>query len=242
MTAPTVPLAIASTLLGKRMLQALARRFSATLVDGHRLPRSGGALLVGNHSLLGLDSFPLAALVTLETGRVVRFLGDRNLFRLPGLAHVLRGVGAVSGEPARAVELLRAGELACVYPGGVDDSFKLSSEAYRLQWGARAGFVKVAMRAGVPIVPIAATGIDELFVVHAREHRIGRALLGSSRYDVPIPETLVPASVPLAYHVLPAIDARGDAESPAEVAAVRDRVLEAMESVLAPYREKRARA
>ena len=139
----------------------------------------------------------------------------------------------------RAVELLRAGELACVYPGGVDDSFKLSTEAYRLQWGARAGFARVAMRAGAPIVPIAATGIDDLFVVHAREHRVGRALLGSPRYDVPLPTSLVPAKVPLTYHVLAPIDASGDADSPADVARLRDRVFEAMESVLGPYRAVR---
>lgn len=56
---------------------------------------------------------------------------------------------------------------------------------------------RVAMRAGVPIIPVPATGVDELFVVNRREHRIGRCFGGSERYDVPVPENLIPRPVPL---------------------------------------------
>lgn len=230
------------TLLGKRALQALARRFDATLVNGERLPRLGGALLVSNHTLFGLDSFPFAALVTFETGRVVRFLGDRNLFRIPFVASALRASGAVPGAPEKAIEMLSAGELVGVYPGGVDDSFKLSSEAYRLQWGERSGFARVAMAARVPIVPIAATGIDELFVVERRETRLGRLLGGSPRYDIPLPKSLLPRKVPLVYHVLAEVPTDGDPQSPTDVALVRDAVADAIEAVLAQYRNAKGLA
>jgi 1-acyl-sn-glycerol-3-phosphate acyltransferase len=230
---------LGATLAGKRLAEAVARRLDATMVGGHHLPRSGAALIVGNHSFLGVDSGPLASLVLLACGRFPRFLGERNLWRLPGLAQALTAVGAIPGERGRAEALLREGELVAVYPGGVDDSFKLSRDAYVLKWGERAGFASVALGAGVPIIPIAATGIDELFAIERKETVIGRRLLGSARYDVPMPDTLLPRRVPLVYHVLPPIAPEGDAKDPAAVARLRAQTASALESVLAPYRASR---
>lgn len=239
MRAPTALERLAGTLAGRRLAEAVVRRFDATLVDGDRVPRSGGALLVGNHALLGMDSVVLAPLLQLETRRTPRWLAERNIFRVPLATTVLGAVGAIPGEPAGAVELLCEGHLVAVYPGGVDDSFKLASEAYRLMWRDRTGFAKVAMRAGVPIVPIAATGVDELFSVIAREPWVGRTLLGSSRYDLPVVLSPLPRRVPLRYHVLPPVDTTGDPDDPADVLRVRQLVWDALESVLAPYREAR---
>jgi 1-acyl-sn-glycerol-3-phosphate acyltransferase len=224
---------------GIRFGRTLAERFQATLHDGDRIPRRGAALLVGNHALLGLDSVALTAVLVAEGHRVPRFLAEKNLSRLPGGRSFLASVGAVPGTPDEAVALLEAGELVGVYPGGADDSFKLSSEAYTLKWGERTGFAKVALRARAPIVPIAATGVDELFTVLRREATIGRLLLGSQRYDLPVPENLLPRRVPLDYFVLPPIAPEGDAGDSAAVARLRQAAFEALESVLRPYREAR---
>ncbi len=229
---------IAATRAGLRLLNGLAGGARATLIGEQNLPRQGGALVVGNHALGGLDAFPLTALLIVHTGRVPRFLAERNLWRIPGLSVLLAAAGAIPGAPDAATRLLVAGELVCVYPGGIDDSFKLTSEAYTLKWGSRAGFARVAMRAGVPIVPVAATGIDELFEVKRREHRLGRWFGGSERYDVPVPETLFPRRVPLDYHVLQPIDTSGDPADGAAVERVRAATVAAMESVLVPYRAR----
>ena len=224
---------------GVRFATALAAQLKATLHDGDRIPRAGPALLVGNHALLGLDTVALAATLMAAGHRPPRFLAEKNLFRLPGVRSALTALGAIPGRPEEAVDLLEAGELVCVYPGGVDDSFKLSTEAYTLKWGERAGFARVALRARAPIVPIAATGVDELFEVTRREGWLGRMLLGSSRYDLPMPESLVPRRVPLDYFVLPAIAPEGDAADPEAVARMRSAAHDALEEVLRPYREGR---
>ncbi|MEP7121437.1 MAG: lysophospholipid acyltransferase family protein [Byssovorax sp.] len=229
---------IASSALGVDFLGGLASQARATLIGEHHLPRRGGALLVGNHALGGLDAFPLTALLIVHTGRVPRFLGERNLWRIPGLPTLLAAAGAIPGDPDAAVDLLVGGELVCVYPGGIDDSFKLSSEAYTLKWGARAGFARVAMRAGVPIVPVAATGVDELFEVNRREPWIGRWFGGSARYDVPVPANLLPRRIPLTYHLLEPIATDGDPADEAAVERVRSATFDAMQSVLAPYRAR----
>ena len=233
---------LAATRLGVDLSAAIAARARATLIDAQNLPRQGGALLVGNHALGGVDAFALTALLIVHTGRVPRFLGERNLWRIPGISALLDAAGAIPGIPDDAVRLLENGELVCVYPGGVDDSFKLTHEAYTLKWGSRAGFARVAMRAGVPILPVPATGVDELFSVNRREHLIGRWFGGSERYDIPIPESLVPRPVPLDYHLLEAIDTRGDPGDEAAVERVRAATVSALESVLGPYRERARKA
>lgn len=229
---------IAATDPGLGLLGRLATRAHATLIGEHHVPRQGGALMVGNHALGGIDTVALTALLIVHTGRVPRFLGERNLWRIPGLSALLDAAGAIPGAPDTATRLLGEGELVIVYPGGIDDSFKLTSEAHTLEWGSRAGFARVAMRAGVPILPVPATGVDELFVVKRRERRIGRWFGGSERYDVPVPENLMPRPVPLAYHVLEAIDTSGDPADEAAVERVRRATVEAMESVLGPYRAR----
>jgi 1-acyl-sn-glycerol-3-phosphate acyltransferase len=218
--------------------RAIENRFLATLHGAEHLPRSGGALLVGNHAYVGVDSWVLSALLLSQCNIVPRFLGDRNLWRIPIVNRFLTGVGAIPGKPEDAVALLEAGELVAVYPGGIDDSFKLSSEAYTLKWQSRAGFARVAMRARVPIIPVAATGVDELYQLDAREPFLGRAFGGSSKYDVPLPKSLKPRRVPLDYYLLEPIDTSGDPNNGADVERVRQATENAIRSVLDPYRER----
>ena len=214
------------------------RYFHARLDGAAHIPTTGAALLVGNHTTFGVDSFALAALIQRDVGRRVRFLAERHLFRLRWMAAVLEAVGAVPGEPDLALELLRAGELVCVYPGGIDGSWKLTAtERHRLQWGKRAGFARVAMRAQVPIVPIAGIGIDDAYDVLAREPWIGRRLFGHARYDLPLVRgrwgTLLPRRAPMRFVALAPIDTTGlDAQRPADVEAVRRATHEALSTAL----------
>lgn len=236
---PPLPLArLAATAPGRAALNSLVKRFDARLRGAENIPREGAALLAGNHGLLGVDSAVFTALLFREVGRLPRFLGERNLWKIPVLRRALDACGAIPGTPDDAVRLLEEGELVIVYPGGVEDSFKLAEEAYTLKWGERAGFVRVAMRARAPIVPIAATGIDELFVVRGRERVLGRLLFGSSRYDAPIIRNLLPRAVPLEYRALPAIDTSGDPADAATVERARRAAYDAVDSVLARYRAR----
>jgi 1-acyl-sn-glycerol-3-phosphate acyltransferase len=57
--------------------------------------------------------------------------------------------------------LLTEGQLALVFPEGTKGTGKLYSERYQLRRFGRGGFVENAMRAGVPIIPIAVVGAEE---------------------------------------------------------------------------------
>jgi 1-acyl-sn-glycerol-3-phosphate acyltransferase len=188
---------------------------------------------------MGLDAVVLGALLLRETGRVPRWLAERNLFRFPGFRSVLRAGGAIPGEPVRAVELLSRGELVCVYPGGIDDSFKHRRDKYTLKWQGRAGFARVAMRAQVPIVPLAAVGVDDFFEVVAREPWLGRRIFGSARYDIPI--AIRGKERPFEFHALPPVSTYGDPDNAADVERVRSQVHDAVDAVLMPHRARLAK-
>lgn len=238
-----VGVALGTSSIGRWLAQAPIRWFHASMEHADRIPATGGALLVGNHALSGLDGFTLASLVIRERGRYVRFLGERNLWRMPGLGPLLTELGAVPGDPVRAVEMLRDGELVGVYPGGVDDSFKPASERYRLQWGSRAGFARVAMRAGVPIVPVAGLGIDEMYTIVGKERWLGRRLLGSPRYDLPIAfgyyGTPLPRRETQRFVVLEPISTTGDPDREEDVERVRSAVHDALTQVLRDHDRQR---
>ena len=229
---------LAQTRVGKALRDLPIRYFHATLEGAENIPRDGGALLVGNHSFLGIDGFVLGMLVLRETQRLVRFLGEKNLWKIPGLGGIITALGVIPGEPDAATALLTQGEIVAVYPGGIDDSFKSRDERYRLKWGARAGFARIAMRARVPIVPVAAEGIDEAFTILGRERWLGRRLFGSPRYDIPIAlgalglPIPIPKRAPQRYRALACIDTRGDVHRPEDVDRVRLATWTALDAAL----------
>jgi 1-acyl-sn-glycerol-3-phosphate acyltransferase len=227
---------------GSVALEFVTRYFRATLEGAHNIP-SSGALLVSNHALFALDSVVFASLLAQHVGRNPRFLVDREVFSLPGLRQLITAVGGLAGDPASAEALLRAGELVLVYPGGVDDSLKLSSERYHLKWKQRAGFAKVALRAGVPIVPVAGLGIDDMYTIVAREHWLGRRLFGSERYDLPLAfgamGTLIPRRARQTYVVCPQVTPAGPADSSEAVEQMRAATYEAIDAELRKLREPR---
>ena len=172
---------------GALALSSLLRYLNPELRNPERIP-AGGALIAGNHGLMGIDSFALLPLIWQKTGRLPRGLADHAVFRLPAVGRAFQRVGAVEGRPDTAVDLLRSGELCLVYPGGSIESFKAPDQRYRLMWQGRTGFARVAMRAQVPVVPIVAAGIDHAYRYLFRERFVMRTLFGhgKARYDFPI--------------------------------------------------------
>ncbi len=241
---PPIGADLANTALGRLTRESIIRYFHATIDGLDHIPQATGALLVGNHALFGLDGFVLASLILRGTRRYPRFLGERNLWKVPVLGPVLTALGACEGEPKAAQRLLEDGELVVVYPGGVDDSFKTREARHKLQWGTRAGFAKVAMRAKVPLLPVAGLGIDEMYDVVGRERWLGRALLGSHRYDLPIAfgayGTLLPKRSPQHYAILPPVDTSGDPDDDDAVENVRVQAYRAIEVRLRELREQQS--
>ena len=132
-----------------------------------RRPRApappGGALLVANHAgALPVDAALLMHGIETATGRPVYGLHHWMLRETPFVGTFLARNGGVVANPANAQRLLAdEGQLVLVFPEGTKGTTKPYSQRYRLQRFGRGGFIEVAMRAGVPVLPVAVTGTEE---------------------------------------------------------------------------------
>jgi 1-acyl-sn-glycerol-3-phosphate acyltransferase len=95
-------------------------------------------------------------------------LGEHWFKGYPGVGMLTNKLGLVAAHPANAQRLLRdEGRLVLVFPEGQKGTRKLFWQRYRLRRFGRGGFVKTALRAGVPIVPIAVIGAEEAMPIFA---------------------------------------------------------------------------
>ncbi|GLW98370.1 glycerol acyltransferase [Microtetraspora sp. NBRC 16547] len=128
------------------------------------VPADSGALVVANHSgTLPVDALMMQVALHDEAHRAVRLLGADLVYQLPLLGHLSRKTGHTLACPEDADRLLRKGELVGVFPEGFKGVGKPFSQRYRLQRFGRGGFVASAIRAGVPIVPCAIVGAEEIY-------------------------------------------------------------------------------
>lgn len=127
------------------------------------IPTTGGALLVANHAgAIPSDAPSIMHGIETELGRPVYGLADEMFKRLPVVGTMWSRVGGVLAHPDNAYRLLREEEqLALVFPEGTKGTGKTYAERYQLRRFGRGGFVQIAMRAGVPIIPIAVVGAEE---------------------------------------------------------------------------------
>jgi 1-acyl-sn-glycerol-3-phosphate acyltransferase len=144
-----------------------------------RVPGSGPALIVANHSgVLPLDAVMLQAGLYADhpAHRNLRLLGADLVYELPGLSGLARRSGHTRADPGCAERLLEAGELVGVFPEGFKGTGKPFSERYRLQRFGRGGFARIAIGAGVPIIPCAIVGAEEIYPMIGNSDRAARLL------------------------------------------------------------------
>jgi len=77
---------------------------------------------------------------------------------LPGVGTVMSKTGALDANPVDAERALRAGAPVVVYPGGDHEAFRPWSARDTVDFAGRKGFVRLALRTGVPIVPVTIRG------------------------------------------------------------------------------------
>jgi 1-acyl-sn-glycerol-3-phosphate acyltransferase len=142
------------------------------------LPAEGGYVLAANH-ISNLDPWPLG--LPLWPRRFLRFMAKSELYWWP-LGRVITAGG---GFPVRrgerdleamemAIDLARQGNVVAMFPHGTRQRKGLVK---RYQPKAHKGAARIALEAGVPLVPAAIAGTDRLA-------RLGRLRV---RYGTPIP-------------------------------------------------------
>lgn len=154
------------------------RWFRVEWEDMDNIPAEGGALLVANHAAaVPSDAPAIMHGIETEMGRPVYGLADHFFKSVPVVGTLWARNGGVVAQPDNAYRLLREqGQLALVFPEGTKGPSKTYDERYRLRRFGRGGFVEIAMRAGVPIVPIAVVGAEESMPIITRVPGISKAL------------------------------------------------------------------
>ena len=127
------------------------------------LPREGGYVLSANH-LSNFDPWPLG--LPLFPRRQIRFMAKSELFRSPlwpilrfgGAFEVRRGEGDTKAIET-AVRLAKEGEVVAIFPEGTRRTKGL---AKKRQPRPHTGAARVALEAGVPLIPAAIAGTDRI--------------------------------------------------------------------------------
>lgn len=157
----------------------VARDYFRFEVEGvENVPATGPVLLVGNHSgaLLPLDGF------FASTALHDRYGGERVPFALvhdfvfddPLLRSYAARLGMLRAGHSGAQHAFSRGHVVLVFPGSDQDAFRPFRDRNKVVLAGRTGFLKLALREKVPIVPVVSAGTHEQLVVLSRGERLAK--------------------------------------------------------------------
>lgn len=235
------------------------RRYTRPVFIGlDRIPPERPLLFVGNHTLYAVLDAPLLFAKLYETHNIfIRALGDRAHFEVPIWRDFLKYFGVVCGTRENCAELMKAGEAILVFPGGGREVAKRKGEKYKLIWGERRGFARMAIEHGCTIVPFSSIGVEDAFDIlldadDILDHTPLGALLDRRgwRRSVVMPiargigPTMIPRREQFFFQIGEPIDAsrfQGRCDDLDATSALRDEVRDAIEEGIEQLKAERER-
>jgi 1-acyl-sn-glycerol-3-phosphate acyltransferase len=209
----------------RRPLMVLTRR---DWRGGSNLPREGGVVLAVNH-VSEVDPLPLAHFVN-DHGRIPRFLGKAEVFKVPVVGRILTSAGQIpvyrmSANAAQAfsaaVAAVRRGECLIVYPEGT-----MTRDPGMWPMTGKSGAARIALTTGCPVIPCAQWGPLEILAPYGRLPRIFPRKLMQIRAGAPVDLS----------------DFEGQELTPELLAVATERVMVAITSLLEEIRGEQAPA
>lgn len=151
------------------------------------VPRSGGMVLAINH--VSYLDFALGGRALLPTKRLVRFMAKKAIFDTPGVGLLMRGMKHISVDRSagasayrEAVAALERGEVVGVFPEAtISKSFEIKA--------FKSGAARMAISAGVPIVPMVIWGGQRVWTKHRRPQLLRRGIPIRILIDAPMTDT-----------------------------------------------------
>ena len=158
--------------------------FRLKIIGSENIPKTGSFVIVANHLSL-LDGFVLVSSVKPK----VTFMSAAYLFKMPFVGNILREVGAipVQGKGSdialikKSMRVLQAGGVLGIFPEG-----RITNE--KDGFSAKAGAAYLAIKADVPIIPMAIKGADKALPTGAKfpklnkiEVKIGKPISSSKK-------------------------------------------------------------
>lgn len=178
------------------LMELYGRYFDTEVRNAERFPDCGPALLVGNHSGPNCDPDTPGLMAAwyrkngVENPLVV--LSYDLIFGVPHAGDFFRRLSQVPANHGNAEAALQRGAAVLVYPGGLEDIARPWSERNQVVLAGHKGFIRLALKKGVPVYPVVSHGGHESSIVLTRGRRIAKALgLHKFRtYSMPLMFTL----------------------------------------------------
>jgi 1-acyl-sn-glycerol-3-phosphate acyltransferase len=138
----------------------------------------GPVVFVANHGgFLPIDAIVAkTVLEPLVEGRRLRPLLENYVFTLPWVGLWASRLGCVRASQENAVRLLSRGESVLAFPEGVRGAGRTLFERGKVLRFGRGGLVRLALRTGTQVVPVAIRGPDEAYPLLARSAAVGKLL------------------------------------------------------------------
>ena len=157
----------------------LHRHYFRVVSMGHEhMPKTGGAVLVGNHSgVLPFDAVMLAVDLFRYTDppRLLRFMVDYFVYQVPFLGVLFRSLGQMPGTRRNFDGLVEEGHVVGIFPEGAEALGKPAEKRYEL-YPFSHGHVELAARHHAPVVPFGLVGAEEQMTMLTDLRPIARAL------------------------------------------------------------------
>ncbi len=229
-------------------MELINRHWLHLRVEGTEHLRAAPVLYVGNHNggVMGPDLSCTLATMWRALGPATPLYAmahDFAMRHVRPLGRFLQSVGAMRADPANAERVLEAGHPVLAYPGGDLDAFRHFRDRNRIVFGPRTGFVRLAQRAHVPIVPVVAQGAHSSAVILHEGEWLARTL-GLTRWSrlqrFPLALAFpwgfsagpwvpyLPLPLPVRLRVLPPLEVPPDVE-PSDI---RDEVVRRMQAAM----------
>ena len=197
-------------------------------VDGGKIPARGGAVVAANH-VSHVDPVTFAHFIY-DHGRLPRYLAKAELFAIPVAGRLIVEMGQIpvhrnSADASRAfssaVEAVQKGKLVIVYPEGT-----ITRQPHLWPMVGKTGAARIALSAGVPVVPVAQWGAQEILWPYTKRPRL-------------LPRKLVHAK---AGDPVDLDDLRGLPVTPEVLRLATDRIMDAITTLLEDVRGETAPA
>src|SRR5262249_11999568 len=142
-----------------------------------QLERPGAALLVGYHGRpIAYDLCMLTVTMYERLGYLPHGVVHRYVTQQPVVRGVSDSLGFVTVDGDAIERGGVRGQHLLGQPGGTREGCRSFRHRYEVDWGHRTGYLRLALRRGLPIIPIAASGVDDGYLGLNNGYRLGKRL------------------------------------------------------------------
>lgn len=184
------------------LARAYTNYFTPKVSGLENLPASGPALVIGNHSSIYWAPevwITFMAMLDRRPDEPTFGVAHEILLRAPLLGDSLRGFGVIPASQEAASAGLKDGGAVMVYPGGDWEACRPWTDRGKIDFANRKGFIRLALKLGVPVIPAVANGGHDSIFVLSRGERTAKLL----QLDKLVRAKVFPYTVGLPFGVAP---------------------------------------